>query len=383
METEADVFLSPDGGDSIADRAAPDDTPGGDSVSEMDTALEVEPAPVVVSTLAGTPVDVAISGSMAAVALGMGGIGILDLSKAPCGEWVGYVALGEECTLVAVHGTTAFALSGERTISAVDLQVPSNPVVVSSVVLDDHRVKALLVSKDRLFVLASRMVAPYRMVLLSFDASQADSISGQWDELRSDNKWIETPHNINSNGFWDMASSPNGDRIYVCSVVLSVYDVGDKGDLDLAELYDSSSASGDVCLSVMAGDDLVIVSYLASPSRLELLQPDPQLKLLASLDRDEVNMDLALGSDSLLSVDFKIPSAPDYPVQSPPPTLTRFAVEDLLSGQAEPNLALQLGEAVVWPKLALVGDMALLARGDWLDIFSFGMPAGLTCTMVF
>jgi|GEM_PF-3543493 len=393
-ETGADGSLYPDTGGLVADQTVLDAKTGGDSVSEMDVAVEVKPTPVVLSTLAGTPVAASISGSMAGVALGEGGLGILDLSEGPCGSWVGLVSLDEACTLVAAHGQTAFVLSGERTISGVDLQVPSNPVVVSSVVLDGYSVRAILVSKDNLFVLASPLGSSAKGVLLTFDASDALNLSDQWTNMKLEGAWIVIPNEINIGFVFDMAASPKGDRIYVCADRLSAYDIVGNGSLALAASYDTSYGPNDLCVAVTATDDVAVVSLwvlLTSPGgapitgRLDLVQADGQLAMLRGFDRDQLSMDLALGSDSLLSVETIMPPFDVQPGSMPPLSysLTRFVVPELLAGEGQPNLTLELAGGDGVPRLERGGDIALLARGDRLDLLSFGVPAGLTCTILF
>ncbi len=389
-ETCVDVSSFPDTRDLVGDQSVLDGNTGGDLVADMDVALDVKPASVVLSTLAGTPVDAALSGSVAAVALGAGGLGILDLSENQCGSWVGHLALGGACTLVAAHGQTAFALSGDSTLSGVNLQEPSNPVVVSSVLLDGYSAKAILVSKDNLFVLASPLNSSVKLVVLKFDVSGALDLSAQWAKIKMDSAWCVISNAVNPGFVFKMAVSPKGDRLYVCAGELFISSIAGNGDVGSATLYNSESISNHFCVAVAAWDDIVIVSYVVQSSsellgtgRLELLQPEGQLQ--AGLNRDPLSMDLALGPDGLLSVEAVLPSIISQPGSIPPldQSLTRFVVPELLAGQTQPNLTLAIGISDGVPRLKQDGDTVLLSLGDRVDILSFGVPAGLTCTILF
>jgi hypothetical protein len=96
-------------------------------------------------------------------------------------------------------------------------------------------------------------------------------------------------------------------------------------------------------------------------------------------------MDLALGPDGLLSVEAVLPSIISQPGSIPPldQSLTRFVVPELLAGQTQPNLTLAIGISDGVPRLKQDGDTVLLSLGDRVDILSFGVPAGLTCTILF
>lgn len=393
-ETGADGSLFSDTRDLIADQSVLDENIGGDLANDTDMAVEVKPAPVVLSTLAGTPVDAAISGSVAAIALGAGGLGILDLSGSQCGSWLGYVPLDEACTLVAAHGQTAFVLSGDSTISGVNLQDPSNPVVVSSVVLDGYSVKAIIVSKNKLFVLASPLNSSSKLLVLMFDASDALSLPAQWAIMKTEGSWTAISNEVDFCFIFKMAASPNGNRLYVCANKLTAYDISANGTLAFSASYNTSYGPNDLCAAVTAADDFAVVSLwvlLTSPGgapitgRLDFVQADDQLTMLRGFDRDQLSMDLALGSDSLLSVETIMPPFDVQPGSMPPLaySLTRFVAPELLAGQTQPTLALEIGESDGVPRLKQDGETVLLSLGDRLHILTLGVPAGLTCTILF